>query len=126
MIFELLVPQTTKVLAKRPHGDCEDVDEEMNRKINFYAHRFPYSYELCYRSVRQALAVHCNSKCNKWLSVPCNPENITELFGHKISDLICDDFDDDWEHLSKNLPKQCPQQCTLHTYNVKHYIKKET
>ena len=115
----LHVPQTTKVLAKPPHGDCVDVDEVMNRQINFYAHRFPYSYNLCHRSVMQALLIQCHDFCAGEYSVPCNPENITEIFGIKFSDFQCDDS----VRLSITLTKKCPEQCTLHAYDVKHFTR---
>ena len=114
----LHVPQTTKVLAKPPHGDCVDVDEVMNRQINFYAQKFSYSHELCRRTVLQAIFMQCFQICEENF-VPCNPENITEIFGIKFSDFQCDDS----VRLSITLTKKCPEQCTLHAYDVKHFTR---
>ena len=98
-----------------------EVDEQLNRQTNFYAHRFSYSYGLCYETISQALDMQFYPKIYDDVAffclstIPCITQNITELFGRNISDFKNDEFD----HLMKTLPLQCPLKCTLQTYDVR-------
>ena len=106
-----------------PHGDCVEVDEEMNRELNYFSDRFSYSYGVCKETVKQALNTRYGgvyNECSGHL-LPCNPHNVTTLFGKPINDIEIASFDE-LLALEDSLPLQCPRRCTVQSYAVKHVV----
>ena len=71
--------------------------------------------------------------CDPSLTIPCNPQNITELFGRKFKDFPVADLSptveignrfEEQDNLLSNLSLECPVQCTTQTYDVEHHTMK--
>ena len=103
--------------AKPPHGDCVDIDQDMNRMLNYYSERFSYSNYLCEKSMYEVWHQILFGGCSINNVVPCNPLNITKVYGKNIFDTQITTMEETNEFLQF---RHCPLKCTEQRYDVKH------
>ena len=118
-------PQITEVNLPAPHGDCAEVDEEMDKILNYYYDRFSYSQKRCTDRVYRVLNIldqtsHFPQEMTKY-----NPNNITTLFGKPIKDFKWTNNEEHWD-LRESLPLKCPRKCTVQSYDIKHVVMDRT
>ena len=116
-------PQVTKISAKPPHGDCVQIDEEMNRQMIFFADMFSYTQYQCRETVSQAVSSRVTSRCTSEFPfpIPCNPHNLTQLLGKNLNEIH---NDSDYFLIVRTLQMQCPRPCAAQSYDVKHTTSK--
>ena len=94
-----------------------DVDDVMNRQLNYFSHKFRYSYSRwqCATTVQN---VFCLMRGNCHVRFHGNPPRMTKLFGEKIN--ITGISIEEYFNRIQDLQLQCPRECTVLSYDVKH------
>ena len=71
-----------------PYSECEHPDFERRKQIDFFAMQYDYDFENCFWTCYQVFQMRSDRSCNQ--NIPCNPFNITNIFGFDIPQGITD------------------------------------
>ena len=117
---KLFYPQKIKIEEKPPHGNCTELDQSVNRNVNFFTQFSDYSQTACSNSYYQALSIYMYGKCQPSIA-PCNPLNLTTAFGiplNKTLNLTESEGSADFAKELLKAEQMCPLPCREIIFHV--------